>query len=310
MTYCAIDFGKREYNFNVSGISNRNSSKILGSFVYLARKFPNLVWDRFGIIDDNISRNSLPRYTNMSLLDGSYKRIKELGVADIAWSGGIDSSFVAAVYKGSGIPFRILYNNESLKSKAGQLLFKLFRKNDIECICISNLKDYSLYPKVITGDGADILFAPSKGDLFIDSPILMRGIRLSIYESLKYAYSLEADNLYEQIRFYGSKLGKPIDNDIDISRLMQWGCLYYFKRDYFRVITGSDIDKMIPFFDTNYFFDISYSSFWESRYENGCKQFQRKYISKIFGDKSLYSILSRNPSPYLRPINAIDYHRF
>lgn len=308
MTYCAIDFGKREYDFNVSGISNRSSSKILGCFVYLARKFPNLVWDRFGIIDDNISSIPFPRYTNMSLLEGSYKRAQELGSIDIAWSGGIDSSFIAAVYKDLGIPFRILYNDESLKSEAGQVLYKLFRKNNVECIGIDNIKGYSLYPKVITGDGADILFAPGKGDLFVDSPILMRGIRLSIYETLKYVYPSEADFLYEQIRLYGLKLGRPIDTDIDISRLMQWGCLYYFKRDYFRVITGSDVQKMIPFFDTSYFCDISYSSFWKSRYEDGLKKIQRKYISKVFADRSLYSLLIRNPSPYLRPFNAVDYH--
>ena len=53
MPYCAIDFGKTEYSFDVSPVCNRTSAKIMGCISYLARKFPNLVLDRFGILDKN-----------------------------------------------------------------------------------------------------------------------------------------------------------------------------------------------------------------------------------------------------------------
>lgn len=310
MTYCAIDFGKREYDFNVSGISNRSSSKILGCFVYLARKFPNLVWDRFGIIDDNSFAESLPRYTNTSLFEAVNKRVKDFDVPYIAWSGGIDSSYIVAAFIANNRDFKVLYNEQSVISSAGKVIFDCLKQSGVECIFMDRLSDYSGYSTVLTGDGADILFSPGNADLFIDSPILSRGIRLSVYDTLKYVYPVEADHLYGQIVLYSSRLNRSINNDVEISRLMQWGCFYYFKRDYFRVITGADANKMIPFFDTTLFKDISYSSFWNSRYENGHKQLQRKYISKVFGNRSLYSLLIRNPSPYLRPINASDYHRF
>lgn len=308
MAYCAIDLGKREYSFNVSLVTDRDSAKILGSFNYLARKFPNLVWDRFGILDKVSGADFLPSYTKFGLIDAALMRVHELGPRYIAWSGGIDSSFIVACYIHEKVPFSILYNNMSTADAWSEHFLKYFKLKGIECLYMSKLSDYAAVDGVITGDGADILFAPENCDLFINSPKTLSGRNLGIEEALSFIYSDDGERLFSLIVSYGRKLNRSIKTDIDISRLVQWGCFYYFKRDYFRVITGADARNMTPFFNTRTFSNISYSQYWDARYDNGHKKLQRKFISKVFGVKELYNQMQRNRSVYLRPFNAADFH--
>lgn len=309
MPYCAIDFGKREYPFDITYKCKRDSAKILGCINYLARKFPLLVLDRFGILDTNPSASRLPKITSLNLIDYSLTHADMFNIRKptVCWSGGIDSTFIVACLLHQNVAFNIAYNTESIAESWGEEILTKLESKKISCIKMKTLLNYAELDYCITGDGADILFSPSKMDLFINSPKNEFGGCMSISEALDYVYPDSADenSLYVKLLDYGKKLRRDTLDDFALSRLINWGAFYYFKRDYFRAVTGAKKEHMISFFDTDVFMDISYSSYWDALYEDDCKYDRRKFIASVFG-KSLFSKIKRNPSPYLRPSNLED----
>ncbi len=313
MPYCAIDFGKTEYPFDVSPVCNRTSAKIMGCVNYLARKFPNLVLDRFGILDKNCAAIRLPVLTNWSLIDFSLVYTKNFAFRDLdscpvlCWSGGIDSTFIAACFLHEGINFRVAYNEQSLADSWSEEILKKLESNNIYCCKMYRLEEYAELDNCVTGDGADILFSPSVDDLVVNSPRNQFGQHMGISDALSYVYPNEGKLLYNKLLNYGKKLRRNISGDRDLSRLINWGTFYYFKRDYFRAVTGAKKENMIPFFDDSAFMDISYTSYWNSTYEDGCKEDRRKFIASVFG-KSVFKKIRRNPSPYYRPSNLDELY--
>lgn len=305
MPYCAVDFGKKEYPFDVSFACSRTSAKIMGCINYLARKFPNLVLDRFGILDDNPFASRLPLLNDCRLVDFSLRYCRSFADKNpvLCWSGGIDSTFIAACFLHEGIRFRVAYNEQSLADPWSEYVLRRLQSDKIYCLKMKRLEDYAGLDYCITGDGADILFSPSESDIMVNSPIDKFGRHMGIAEALSYVYPVdEGESLYKKLLEYGRQLHKDISCDRMLSRLINWGTFYYFKRDYFRSVTGAKRKNMVPFFDNESFMDISYTSYWDSTYEEGCKKDRRKFIASVFG-KQLFNKIKRNPSPYYRPSN-------
>lgn len=302
MGYCSVDIGKRDYPYDVRYRTDKKSAKLLACCDRLARKFPHLVLDRFGILDDNVFCNRLPRYVSDGIIDAGICRVHTLKEKTVCWSGGIDSTFIVACYLYSRIPFQVAYNSAGTDSLQGKIIFEELKKRRVPLIEMKLLSDYADFDDAVTGDAADLLFSPELKDLTADSPVV-NGLRLPLYKALPYIYGIEGEKLYFDLLSYASKLGVSGKNEKDLVRALRFGSFYYFKRDYFRAVTGSDPKNMISFYDTEKFMDIAWSKFRNSVYENDKKIERRKFISKVLGNKELFYAMERNPSSYLRPSN-------
>lgn len=272
----------------------RDSQRICTTYSYFARYLYDCIYDRFGILDKVPFPYRMPQYSDADVVSESLERCCKLDNVNIAWSGGIDSSFLVACYYYQNLNFRVCYNDMAV-AYAPDLLNKL-KKIGIELKYIKNLKDYGRLNRLVTGDVVDTLFFPSK------SGMQNHSYGGDIKTAFVYRYGRdEAERLIALIEDYGRRFHKPVNIDDDIVRLMSWSCLYYAHRDaFYHMIGGSE--KLIPFFDTDVFNDISWTQYWNERSWKNDKLIFRNFLKKVFGDcteplcvqRSLYYRVCRN----------------
>lgn len=254
----------------------RDSQRICTTYSYFARYLSDCIYDRFGILDKVPIPYRLPHYSSADVISESIKRCHELDNVNIAWSGGVDSSFLVACYYNENMNFRVCYNDVAVESVPG--LLKKFNELGIKLKYIKNLKEYSKLNRLITGDVVDTLFFPSK------SGMQNHSYGGDIKKAFSYRYGKdEGERLVALIEGYGRIFQKPVKTDDDIVRLMSWSCLYYAHREaFYHMIGGSE--KLIPFFDTDVFNDISWTQYWNERGWKNDKMIFRKFLKKVFGD--------------------------
>lgn len=277
----------------------RKTQRICASYSYFARYLSDCIYDRFGFLDDVFNPYRLPVYTDSDVISESLKRVNELDNVNIAWSGGIDSSFLVACYYHENKNFTICYNDEAVGSAPD--LLALFEKIGLRLRYIKNVKSFSKLNRLVTGDVVDTLFFPSK------SGMQNHAQAGDIKKSLVQRYGInEGEFLISLIDDYGKRLSKPVKTDDDIVRLMSWGCLYYAHREaFYHMIGGSE--NVIPFFDTEVFNDISWSQYWNERAWINNKSIFRRFLLNVFGVVTEGLYIQR--SHYYRCVRNIRFEK-
>ena len=283
----------------LNALYKRDTQKICCSYSYFARYLAECVYDRFGILDDVPYSFNFPAYTSLGVIEASKERAHEIGSCFIAWSGGVDSSFLVSLYISEGIPVEILYDNMAVTTSP-DFLDVLKNQADVNSKVIlhkaDSLNDFTKVRGLVTGDVVDTLLFPS--------PLGMQNHFNGKYEnSLIRRYGVsDGERLAGVINDYGKLFDKPVVTENDVIRLFSWSCLYYPHREAFYHMIGGN-ESLIPFFDTQIFTDISWSSYWDSRLETNNKVVFREFIAKVFGEyvsqkvpwqRSSYTRLLRN----------------
>lgn len=277
----------------------RDTQRICCSYSYFARYLSECVYDRFGILDKIPYRFSLPEFTSENVIDASKKRAHEIGRCSISWSGGVDSSFLIVLFVSEGIPVDIVYNENALETSSDfyDVLYRKSQSNSkIALRKMNSLEEFCTVNNLVTGDVVDTLLFPSPAGM---QNHFEGGYRNSLVT--RYGKT-EGERLISIIEEYGKKIGKPVETDDDVVRLFSWICLYYSHREaFYHMIGGNEL--LIPFFDTQIFTNISYSSYWNSRLKTDNKKVFRDFISEKFGSdvgqkvpwqRSFYPRLVRN----------------
>lgn len=277
----------------------RDTQRICCSYSYFARYLSECVYDRFGILDSVSYSFRLPLFTNMDVIEAARQRAQEIGRCSISWSGGVDSSFLTALFISEGIPVTIVFNENALEFSSD--FYKVLRKESLSnpkvtLRQIDRLEDFRTVDNLVTGDVVDTLLFPSPAGM---QNHFEGGYKYSLVN--RYGKT-EGERLICVIEEYGKKIGKPVKTDDDVIRLFSWSCLYYPHREaFYHMIGGNEL--LIPFFDTQVFTDISYSSYWDSRLATDNKKVFRDFISEKFGfevgdkipwQRSFYLRLIRN----------------
>lgn len=289
--------GLRQEALNL--LYRRDTQKICCSYSYFARYLSECVYDRFGILDDIPYSFKLPSYTSLGVIDAARQRAHEIGPCPLSWSGGVDSSFLVSLYVSEGIPVEVLYDDMAVTTSS-DFLDVLEKEsavnNKIVLHKVDGLEGFKNAAGLVTGDVVDTLLFPS--------PLGMQNHFGGSYkDSLISRYGAsEGERLIGVITGYGRVLDKPVVSGDDVVRLFSWGCLYYPHREAFYHMIGGN-ESLIPFFDTQVFTDISWSSYWDSRLATDNKAVFREFIAKVFGSyvsgkvpcqRSSYKRLLRN----------------
>lgn len=277
----------------------RDTQRICCSYSYFARYLAECVYDRFGIFDFVPYSFRLPSFTDADVIEASRQRAHEIGRSSISWSGGVDSSFLSALFISEGIPVTIVFNENALATSPD--FYEVLRKESlgnpkVTLRSINGLEDFRTIDNLVTGDVVDTLLFPSPQGM---QNHFEGGFKHSLVSRYGRA---EGERLIGIIEEYGRKIGKPVATDDDVVRLFSWGCLYYPHREaFYHMIGGNEL--LVPFFDTQLFTDISYSSYWDSRLVTDNKKLFRDFITEKFGSdvgnkvpwqRSFYPRLVRN----------------
>ena len=283
----------------LNALYKRDTQKICCSYSYFARYLAECVYDRFGILDEVPYSFNFPVYTSLGVIEASKKRAHELGPSPIAWSGGVDSSFLVSLFVAERIPVEVVYNDMAVATSRDFL--KVLQKESAQnkkvvLHEVSSLEAFKNTDRLVTGDVVDTLLFPS--------PLGMQNHFNGKYEDAlirRYGIS-DGERLIGVINDYGKLFDKPVVTEDDVVRLFSWSCLYYPHREAFYHMIGGN-ESLIPFFDTQTYADISWSSYWDSRLETNNKVVFREFIAKVFGNyvsqkvpwqRSSYTRLLRN----------------
>lgn len=90
-------------------------------FVALTVILFGCVYDWFGLLDNVPFPFRLPEYTSLGLLEASTVKAHSLGPRPLAWSGGVNSSFLVSLYVAERIPIEVLYDDTAAASSPALL---------------------------------------------------------------------------------------------------------------------------------------------------------------------------------------------
>lgn len=277
----------------------RDTQRICCSYSYFARYLSECIYDRFGILDNVPHAFNMPSYTPLGVVEAAAARAHELGPSPIAWSGGVDSSFLVSLFVAEGIPVEVVYNDMAVATS--QDFLKALQKESAQnkkvvLHEVSLLEAFKNTDRLVTGDVVDTLFFPSPQGM-------QNHFNGNYKDDLVHRYGkLVGDRLVSSVISYAERFDKPCVTSEDVVRLFSWSCLYYPHREAFYHMIGGN-DSLIVFFDTQIFTDISWSSYWDSRLATNNKAVFRDYIAKVFGNfvsqkvpwqRSFYTRLLRN----------------
>lgn len=163
-----MEQGYRKRYIDKNRLSARLVQKIGNCYKQL---FDELYYDRFGILDLGCKSFDLPKENHTDFLRACLERAESLSKNSdicIAWSGGIDTTFILALFKSIGKPVRVIHYLDSSRIRDIEMGFympeKLWqmvkRKYDYEEISsrASAIFDGNTY----TGCLADALFFPTQ----------------------------------------------------------------------------------------------------------------------------------------------------
>lgn len=143
---------------------------------------------------------------------------------------------------------------------------------------VENLSDFNNFSPLVTGDVVDTLLFPSPQGM--QNHFGNKGWKSCLVS--RYG-SYEGERLIGVVEDYSRLLKRPCRSDEDVIRLFSWSCLYYAHREAFYHMIDGDY-WVLPFFDTQEFTDISYTSFWDSRLGTDNKKIFRDYMVDVFGE--------------------------
>ncbi len=290
----AIADGYRYKGKNISALLGQSK----GSDGKFMRNNP-FIFDMFGVIDDN-GIFELPKKVGDSFLDVCFRRAAELGSCTIAWSGGIDSTFLLAVFAYLNIPVKTatVYKrvvDGEIKNVYFKPKLKKYILNHFENIEISaprmysrylngeRILDYSVEPQsnipLVTAAWADGLFFSNqrlKGDMewWFEPGRDGQSVRKVVYKTNKFlplADYLEcclddtgkrvfSDKDIEILVDYGNRFGKPLDSRNRIARFLYWISVL---PDFMFDSTLKYMPNLTSFFCTQNFLNLAYSSYWD-----------------------------------------------
>lgn len=267
--------------------------------------------DMFGVLEPEEKLFDFPELDKTNLIDASLERAREIGPCTIAWSGGIDSSFVLACFVYNNIPVKtitFLHPGCHIRQNVFDYVKNRFGNYAIDPSRIIE-NGYYDEPKIqitkrndieiVTGSWSDALFFPNqrlKGEMkwtfdsnykrivtysskpFIGLSQLMRNAK----DKDKRVFS---EDEISRVIEYSKKFRYPLKTNIDIARFLSFISIMpvYLYDNPLRYSP-----KMIPFFRTQKFINIAYSQFWYANRDMNYpkdKKILLEFIHEVFGKK-------------------------
>lgn len=280
-------------------------------------RYDPFVFDMFGYLDDNPVFD-FPKVTSNDFIGLSLKRAREIGNCTVAWSGGVDSTFLLACFVHEGIepdlavvPYRtvggckekIYFHPKLRKFVESRFKCRYISQPELKVAREFGNSFLAYFPDscsdipLVTGAWADALFFPNQrlsGDMFWSFRKIKNGSseRQVFYKKNKF---VPFDDYLEQAkRDDGSKLfsaaeidvlfkyavlfGKPMDSRNRIARFL------YFISAMPAFLVDSALmymPKICSFFCTQDFIDLAYSRYWD--FPNDSARYPRdKSVEKDF----------------------------
>ena len=240
------------------------------------------LYDRFGFFDDAV-KHSLPEYNDSSIYKETSKRVKELGEKNILWSGGVDSTYIVCAYIRECVPFVVHCDKNSVDDNP--LFYDWLVKSGYRVILHNDINEVYDTKNLVSGYLADLLFSFNT----TYSYHLQSGI--SFYDSMYYMSN--RDELYSKIIDYGRLLQKATNSDYEIVRLLSFGMDYIQMANEINY-TIFPKHRIITFFNTKEFSDISWTQYWYRTIKDNKPEFHN-FICEVTQDDRMYSI-QRNPN--------------
>lgn len=300
-----------------NGFTNKYNFLCNDGFSGQNMRYNPFIFDMFGYLDNNPVFN-YPKESGSNFLDLCLRRALKLGSCTIAWSGGIDSTFLLACFACQGIkvdvaivPFRVI-NGKKDKIFFHQKLRKFVESNfscryinqpELKVVNSFGNAFIAYYPDkhsdipLVTGAWADALFFPNQrlsGDMSWSFKKMRDGHfeRQVHYQSNKFiplddyldkAVGKDGIKLFSNAEIdlvlrYAVLFGKPMDSRNRIARF-----LYFISAmpTFLFDSTLMYMPKMCSFFCSQDFIDLAYSKYWD--FPNSSDRYPRdKSIEKNF----------------------------
>lgn len=250
--------------------NGRNVNKMNESYIF----------DRFGILTNKpnlpyiFKDYSAPQHTDKSLITICKERAQGIGKINLAWSGGIDSTFVLAIYKDLGLDINVIYVdlgkeiNEQLKNYVSNNFNLQIKKPD-------ELSDDKIY----TGACADILFdsvARRNGGKVVNNGV----VKLIDLPNPPYEGGIR------WLDDYANYLGVKLETQEDILRIVVL-CFKFYFYCYSNGVPSILGTNQESFFDTQEFTDYAFTNCWHRQglreTDVTYKKIQKNYIAEVFG---------------------------
>lgn len=252
-------------------------------------RFMPFFYDAFGILDE-CSFLRLPEKNNNDLLDVCLKRAEELSGCNLMFSGGVDSTFLLACFKATGVPVN-LYNYCPGQNRLIPEL-KSYVENNFNIVYLKNMIEVCHLEKVFMGSLSDSLFFSthrvaeektckrivlSDGSIdfehdFYDMPFI------SLQDRMLHKFSFDD---IELVLSYAALMDVPLDSNKEIARFLDWSCCIpkYMMQASWGYFVG-----MESFFNKQCFFDIAYTQYWNCNNANyHDKKLYRDFIGDVLG---------------------------
>lgn len=259
----------------------RKSLELVEEYTIIRSQDKSLVYDQFGYFDKEtpLPIKRPPRTDNTPLVDVCKERARQLGNVNIAWSGGIDSTFVLAVFKSLNIDVTVVHFTD-IDTDVNKNLLDYVKANFT--VIEKTLSEWlARNEKVYTSAGADVLFnseaRPPRAELLI---------RYSNGNTEKVLKPIIEFNVTDNdLIAYGEYLGVDVVTNLDALRVLTLGCKFWHNAYNW----GVPMDKLgrnqESFFDTERFMDIAFTQYFERQcLVNPPKTEEREFIKEIFGD--------------------------
>lgn len=244
------------------------------------------IFDRFGIIPCDYKPDGYlfkdftpPQNTTKTLVEIAKERALSLGNIDLAYSGGIDGTFILAVYKSLDIPIRLVTVDRSFS--APEPLIKYLNSNCDVVVFKEGVTTWNT--KIFTGSGSDVLF---------DSLARRNGGVTFSIEGGKLVRTIQdlPNPPYEQeipwLNDYALKLGVKLKTQNDVLRLVML-CFKYYHYCYNMGVVKLFGTNQESFFDTQEFTDYAFTNCWDRQGlvigAPNYKRIQLDFISSVFG---------------------------
>lgn len=280
------------------------------------------IFDMFGRIDSG-GIFKFPSFIDRDFLELCLERVSDFKNPIVAWSGGVDSTFILACFVFCDIPVKVasvttrIQNGEAksiyFNKKLRDFVYSNFEHIEIEeptmYINGSNGLRYLDYKvsdstdiPLITGAWADALFFPNqrlKGDMhwYFEYDENNQSNRVVIYKD-NYKQTLREflESCYEDNKKvftereinilceYGNAFGKPLEDRISIARFLYFiSVMPSFLFD----STLMYMPKLESFFCTQKFIDLAYSEYWMEPNTSSIyprnKAMELDFIRAVFG---------------------------
>lgn len=276
---------------------NRLSLRLMKELVagYHVRAY-DLYEDVFGVLD-NKKFFEFPTYDGSDLIDACFDRAKELPNINFLWSGGVDSTFILACYKLSGVPIKVWHYNHE-KNYVSSKLRKYIRNNfeyheineeseifKVNPVYLASLADCFFYSSQRLIGTRQSILVNERGRInekliYFDQPFMSLEDRM--YNAFNNSTRTFTDSEIMLVSQYAKAFDKPMNTNNRIARFLCFTCS--LPKQAF-IWSGPFYLGMNSFFLTQKFINIAYSQYWDSNetpWLHDKKTF-KSIIAKAFG---------------------------